>query len=124
MTEIVQGAEPIGWRTVHLVSCPLCHQEPGDPCIVRTTGRETNTHMARYKLLWRMAKTRQLWYVLLKDDPTFGLVAGDILRCVDYPYDAKVSVVFREWDGFDPECNQYNTDLAFIGFVPYDMEVW
>lgn len=62
-----------------------------------------------------------MWFLLLADDPRFGLEAGDILRCVTYPWDSKVSVLFREWDGYNPECNQYLHDVAFIGFVPDDM---
>lgn len=53
-------------------------------------------------------------YRLKTDDERFKLNAGDELVCVNYPLDAKVTVLYRISDGFDPECNQYMADVEFI----------
>ena len=54
-------------------------------------------------------------YELLKDDPRFGLNKGDILVGETYWLDPdKVTIHYRESDGFDPECNQYRDDVRFI----------
>lgn len=51
---------------------------------------------------------------LKADDPRFGLSAGDELVCINYPLDAKVTVLRRLKDGYDPECNQYMADVEFV----------
>lgn len=106
--------------SVNSVPCTFCGSSPFDEC-VSALGRIRPTHRARWDSYRSARMTRQMWFVLLDDDPRFGLSAGDILRCVDYPYDAKVTVLFREEDGFDPECNQYLSSVAFLGFVSPDM---
>lgn len=51
---------------------------------------------------------------LLNDDLRFGLKKGDICTAQRYRYDPdKYSILSRESDGFDPECNQYKEDLAY-----------
>jgi len=51
---------------------------------------------------------------LLDDDERFGLKKGDIFQAKKYKYDPdKMSLLERESDGFDPECNQYKEDLAY-----------
>lgn len=55
-------------------------------------------------------------------DPDSGLADGDLLLVEDYPYDAKVSVVARIPDGYDPQCNQYLIDVEFIRWAsPEDL---
>jgi len=54
---------------------------------------------------------------MLADDPRFGLAAGDVLLAVPYPYDAKWTCLRRESDGYDPECNQYVSDIEWIGWA-------
>lgn len=53
---------------------------------------------------------------LKKDDLRFGLHEGDVLVGRAYWLDpqAKVTVEFREFDGFDPMCNQYRSDLEYL----------
>lgn len=107
------------------ISCPFCYSAPGDKCVKRTSGKPAPfTHARRWEWARWQLQTREMWFVLCKDDERFGLLAGDILRCIAYPYDSKVSVLFREWDGYDPECNQYMHNVAFLGFVPHDMAVY
>lgn len=104
------------------ISCPFCYVNSGTMCTA-PSGTRKHPHHARWKAADRMCRSREMWFVMCEDDERFGLVAGDIVRCVNYPYDAKVSVLFREWDGYDPECNQYKHSVAFLGFVPRDMEI-
>jgi len=56
-------------------------------------------------------------FELYEDDERFNLSKGDRLLCINYPYDAKVTVLRRLSDGLDPECNQYMRDVKFIGFA-------
>ena len=53
--------------------------------------------------------------MLLEDDERFQLSKGDIFEACRYKYDPqeKVSLLKRESDGFDPECNQYIESVAF-----------
>lgn len=103
------------------ISCPFCYVPVGECCVAPSGPRE-HPHHARWKEANLMCRSREMWFMMREDDERFGLVAGDIVRCINYPYDAKVSVLFREWDGYDPECNQYVHNVAFLGFVPWDME--
>jgi hypothetical protein len=52
---------------------------------------------------------------ILKTDGRLGLVAGEIYQAERYRYDPreKVSLLSREPDGHDPECNQYTDSVAF-----------
>lgn len=53
-------------------------------------------------------RSRPERYRLKADDERMGLKAGDILVCVPYWLDpAKLTVLRRESDGWDPECNVY-----------------
>jgi hypothetical protein len=55
---------------------------------------------------------------LLKDDDRFGLRKGDVLIGRPYWLDPeKITVDYRECDGRDPMCNQYRTDLKWLGPV-------
>ena len=55
-----------------------------------------------------MSTARAERYRLKGDDERMGLKAGDILVCVPYWLDPeKLTVLYREGDGFDPECNVY-----------------
>ena len=55
------------------------------------------------------------WVVrLIDDDERFGLREGDELLVRKYPYDAKVTVIKRISDGFEPECNQYYDSVEYV----------
>ena len=51
---------------------------------------------------------------ILESDKRFGIEKDDIFEAKRYQYDPheKVSLLRRESDGFDPECNQYNHNIA------------
>jgi len=54
---------------------------------------------------------------ILKDDEHLGLKKGEIYKAERYQYDPqeKVTLLAREPDGYDPECNQYiESDIAFL----------
>ena len=95
--------------------CPHCGAQPGIPCST-PSGAEPRggNHVARWEDIRFAVKTREMVYRLKADDGRFGLQAGDELVCVKYPYDAKVTVLRRLSDGFDPGCNQYLADVEWI----------
>lgn len=114
--------EPIS--IVYAIACPYCLRPERAKCVaasgkVRTYG----AHVARWDRANHLYRTREMWHMLRSDDSRFGLSAGDIVRTLNYPWDAKVSVLFRESDGYEPECNQYMSNVSFLGFVPLDMEL-
>lgn len=51
---------------------------------------------------------------ILKDDPRFGIKAGDVFSAERYRYDPqeKVTLLHRDGDGYDPQCNQYISEVA------------
>jgi hypothetical protein len=101
------------------VACPLCHAAVDQPCTVRTTNTvRTMVHHARWRRfadLWRSAPMRM---EMREDDPHFGLSKGDVLICIKYKYDDKVTVIRRESDGYDPRCNQYTGSVNLLDFLP------
>ena len=48
-----------------------------------------------------------------EDDEFLKIKAGDIFQAESYD-DCKVSLIKRESDEFDPECNQYIHDVLFF----------
>lgn len=52
---------------------------------------------------------------VLKTDDRLGVTAGEVYQAKRYKYDPqeKVSLLSREPDGYDPECNQYIDNVAF-----------
>lgn len=51
---------------------------------------------------------------LLNDDKRFELKKGEVFSAERYRYDPnKITLLQREGDGFEPECNQYKEDCAF-----------
>jgi hypothetical protein len=51
---------------------------------------------------------------LLKDDKQFKIKKGDVFKAQRYRYDPdKITLLEREDDGFNPECNQYKESLAY-----------
>lgn len=112
--------------------CRHCGAISGEPCrtpsgkpprFTRYGYQGHGIHVDRAETYISARRNRQMWFMIVDGDPRFGLEPGDIVRCVKYPYDSKVTVLFREEDCYDPSCNQYMTDVEFLGFVPRDMEV-
>lgn len=109
---------------VYAIHCPHCLRAERQKCLTETgKPRKYVAHVARWDLAMHLIRNREMWHMLRADDSRFGLAAGDIIRTLDYPWGAKVSVLFRESDGFEPGCNQYLGDVLFLGFVPTDMEL-
>jgi hypothetical protein len=52
---------------------------------------------------------------ILSDDERLGIKKGEIYNAERYRYDPyeKITLLGREPDGYDPSCNQYNTDVAY-----------
>ena len=96
--------------------CPYCAARKGEGCQT-ASGRARDAHAARWDEYKRRYRSEEMVFELRSDDPRFKLSAGDRLLCIKYPYDAKVTVLRRISDGFDPECNQYLNDVKFIGFA-------
>lgn len=101
-------------QDIHLsIVCPRCQAPAGEGC--RTpSGRDTTMHRVRWNRVRHCRRNLPMVYRLKGNDPEFGLTAGDLLLVENYPYDAKVSVLARIPDGYDPECNQYLGDVEFI----------
>lgn len=102
------------------VSCRYCFAAVGEPCKtasgkpVRGRSGDDPSHAERWDSIHRMQAKAWRW-VLLDDDPRMKLSRGDVLICIPYWLDgAKVTVLYRESDGFDPNCNQYRHDVAKI----------
>lgn len=97
------------------VDCPFCGAVAGAECAT-ASGRPTRDghHHARWDALRSARRFREMVYRLKADDPRFKLSAGDELVCVNYPLDAKVTVLYRLSDGYDPSCNQYTNDVEFV----------
>ena len=94
-------------------TCGYCGAKPGAPCTT-ASGKKRELHHTRFDAYRSFARS-STWVVRLKqDDPRFGLAAGDELLVKSYPYDAKVTVLRRISDGFDPECNQYLHDVEYV----------
>lgn len=54
---------------------------------------------------------------ILETDERLGVIAGEIYEAERYRYDPqeKVTLLSREPDGYDPECNQYIVgDIAIL----------
>lgn len=63
-----------------------------------------------------MAKKARFKVRIKKTDDRFGLKAGDIYWAERYCLDPqhKVSLLERIPDGFDPECNQYCSEVERV----------
>lgn len=103
---------------IHLsVECPYCGQPAWSDCLTASgKPKAYGPHNARWDAAKRAWRSREMLFRLKTDDPRFGLHAGDELVCINYPYDAKVTVLYRKSDGYDPQCNQYTNSVEFLGW--------
>ncbi len=99
------------------VSCPVCEVEVDQRCVSRPSGRPRSVgqeHVDRWNKV-RFAYSKPRRYVLHDDDPRFALRAGDVLVCKPYRLDpVQLTVLYRESDGFDPECNVYRRQVNSV----------
>jgi hypothetical protein len=97
--------------------CPWCRQSEGQCCRApsgkpRVAGDE---HVDRWAAM-RSAYSKPRRYVLRHDDERSGLAAGDVLVCEPYWLDpgGKLTVLYREADRRDPECNVYRSQVTRV----------
>lgn len=102
---------------VRRVTCPRCQAGKGEACRTSGGARAQSSHAARWDHVRTRLRTEEMVFELREDDPRSGLTKGDLLACVDYPLDAKVTVLRRISDGYDPECNQYIAAVRFVAFA-------
>lgn len=98
--------------------CSYCGARDGAAC-VPPTGK-----LARSPHRIRLDDTRSRWRSSLlrcrirEDDARLGLAAGEVYICQRYPLDpSKVTALYREPDGHEPEVILYHRDYDFLGFV-------
>lgn len=78
---------------------------------VRRPGCEHKQRWESLRAAYRLPRR----YVLRGDDERFGLAAGDVLVCEPYWLDPeKLTVLYRESDGFDPCCNVYRPQVERV----------
>lgn len=99
----------------HSLPCPFCGAAADSHCVT-AAGNPTRggNHRQRWDSLRSAFRSKEMVYRIKADDERFKLKAGDELICVNYPLDAKVTVLYRLSDGYDPECNQYLSDVEFV----------
>lgn len=52
---------------------------------------------------------------ILKTDSRLGITKGEIYEASNYRYDpGKITLDSREGDKYDPGCNQYKSEVAFM----------
>lgn len=99
--------------------CPQCGSRVRQYC--RTRSGEilrTSPHQRRIQAVRKVTTVRTSRLLILEDDPRFGLEAGDIVTAHPYGFDsAKWTVIAREADGFDPECNVYGNNTEWLGWA-------
>ena len=60
-------------------------------------------------------KPGQFLVEMLEDDKRFKLKKGDVLVAIESSYDdEKVTIEYRQSDGFDPMCAQYKNSVKRI----------
>lgn len=95
-------------------TCNFCRAEIGADCVTASGAPARSLHRERFETRKWFIREGE-WVVRLKaDDPGLALTAGDELLVQSYPLDAKVTVLRRLRDGFDPECNQYFQSVEFV----------
>jgi hypothetical protein len=102
------------------VTCPTCRAPQGSRCSTTTTRLPVpDGHRPRWDRYHRETRERLSRWLLLEDDEQFGLRAGDVLIGRPYWLDPgmKITVEYREGDGFDPSCNQYYRAVRWIGWA-------
>lgn len=101
--------------SVYHVPCPYCGMEAGVICI--TAGaNDCDPHRQRWSQLKAWRRVREMVVEVLTNDDRLGVKAGEQYRAISYWLEpgAKVSLLGRIPDGYDPECNQYVHDVNFI----------
>ena len=110
-------SEPTIPAPLQRVGCPTCDAAPAAECVTASGRIVRGGHAARWDHYFRELRESPSRWRLHKDDERFGLAEGDVLVGRPYWLDPdKVTVEYRESDGFDPQCNQYRVDIEWIGW--------
>lgn len=103
---------------IYDVSCPYCLVTTGHECVSSSGKRRGrhDPHAARWGRLRQYRMSREFVVRILKTDERLGVKEGEEYEAVTYPFDpgAKVSLLRRIPDGYDPQCNQYWNDAEFV----------
>ena len=102
--------------TARRVRCPYCRAGVDQKCVTPSGRIVPNHHSLRWDHYKSRMRSDTMVNEIIEDDERFGLKAGDLVYCVNYPYDAKRTIISRISDGYEPCCNQYNSNLKFICF--------
>lgn len=98
--------------------CPQCGSRVRQYCrtrsgeVLRTSPHQRRLHAVRQATTHRTSRL-----LVLQDEPMFKLKAGDIVTAHPYAFDSKWTVIAREDDGFDPQCNLYGNDVVWLGWA-------
>lgn len=102
------------YNPFHLsLACLSCGAVAGQAC-VNASGAPTRVHAVRENSVWIGHVSREMIFRLRQDQLQFNLHSGDEVVCIGYPFTAKVIVLRRLRDGFDPNCSLDNLDVEFI----------
>lgn len=104
--------------TVLSIRCPWCDAAPGQPCIRKPSGTTTDQpHRSRWiELSAAHYRNHQFIVEVNEDDPHLDLAAGERYAAIRYWLDpgAKVTLLRRVTDGYEPNCNLYLHQGRFI----------
>lgn len=103
---------------IYDVRCPFCIAQADELCTTASgkPRHRHSPHQARWgRLRWDRLR-REFVVRILKTDERLGVKEGEEYAAVTYPFDpgAKVSLLRRIPDGYDPQCNQYWNDAEFV----------
>ena len=103
---------------IYDVRCPFCIAKVDEYCTT-ASGKPRHSHsphQARWDRLRRDRLDREFVVRIAKTDERLGVREGEEYAAIVYWLDpgAKVSLLRRIPDGYDPSCNQYSTDAEFV----------
>lgn len=104
--------------TVLSIRCPWCDAAPGQRCIRKPSGTNTDQPHRRRWIELSAAHYRNHEFIVEvnEDDPHLDLAAGERYAANRYWLDpgAKVTLLRRVTDGYEPNCNLYLHQGRFI----------
>lgn len=103
---------------IYDVGCPYCPAVFDEHCVT-ASGKprpRRDPHRARWHRLRISRLNREFVVRISKTDERLGVREGEEYAAIAYWLDpgAKVTLLRRIPDGYDPSCNQYSTDAEFV----------
>lgn len=96
------------------VACPFCLASVGEGCLT-TSGAPTSSHRARWSAYEHRMRSGSFVVRIKSTDERLGVTSGEEYVAERYWLDpAKVSLLARVGDGYDPGCNQYGSDITWV----------